>query len=479
MAAVLSGRRLLIVMSIFAAAFLTLHNLQVSLKQTMRVAASMSSTDSPYVHPRQDDGTTPPSSTTTANDTLPSPNGKPYFVIHVGPPKTATTTLQEELHRWNSVLRQQDNYTYAGKVLQRGKRRQKQSAIWKGLQLQCQEQVYQSRVSIILSNKNTTNTPICWKNFVQELQRLRGQSIVVSDEVYSFKWGNFGQDSLSPWDWVSLQEALAKEWNIKLVIAYRRLYEWLPSVKQQTDRWAPSKRALNHWPGDGGRAIQPLTEYLRQQPSVHPKSTVKASFLFTDQLLDKFKEQVSANVTAQLQILNVHDAVESESVRTTFLCHVLPTATRACATSRHDDQTTTQQTRSNPQQTVFYDVLVTAAAARGWIHIAHYKRHDVVLAAAQYQQKTLQLTDREFAMTCPTENELEALLHASLAAEAAVLPVHAARQQEEAHQHDFWTKRHRFCWIETDAVLALTEWKTFFAQFASNHTAVAVQLNKV
>jgi len=34
---------------------------------------------------------------------------KPNFIIHVGPPKTATTYLQTELKRWEDTLRTKDN----------------------------------------------------------------------------------------------------------------------------------------------------------------------------------------------------------------------------------------------------------------------------------------------------------------------------------------------------------------------------------
>lgn len=40
---------------------------------------------------------------------------KPYFILHVGPPKTATTTLQTEMTKYGEQL-DRDNYVYLGQV---------------------------------------------------------------------------------------------------------------------------------------------------------------------------------------------------------------------------------------------------------------------------------------------------------------------------------------------------------------------------
>ena len=55
---------------------------------------------------------------------------KPFFVIHAGPHKTATTTLQTALLQWDEVLKK-DNYVYLGKHLPN--LYNTQSAIYKAL----------------------------------------------------------------------------------------------------------------------------------------------------------------------------------------------------------------------------------------------------------------------------------------------------------------------------------------------------------
>ena len=50
---------------------------------------------------------------------------KPNFIIHVGPPKTATTYLQTELKSWEDTLRTKDNLVYVGKYITKEARNEK------------------------------------------------------------------------------------------------------------------------------------------------------------------------------------------------------------------------------------------------------------------------------------------------------------------------------------------------------------------
>jgi hypothetical protein len=100
--------------------------------------------------------------------------------------------------------------------------------------------------------------------------------------------------------------------------------------------------------------------------------------------------QFYGNGNASISILDIHEA---ESVRTTLFCHVLPDAANACQRSRLADMrvpekednisntstrtsnsaastvrvpttsATATDRRSNSQQSLWYDALVTAAAA--------------------------------------------------------------------------------------------------------------------
>jgi hypothetical protein len=457
----------------------------------------------------------------------------PYFVVHMGPPKTATTTLQGQLDEWRDVLAT-DNYMYAGKVLQQQQQQQERRAaqqtdIWRALAGKtCQRDLF----AMNMHDMNMQVFPTCWTRFLQSLKQLEGQGIIISDEVLGFLFHRHRRDesgngdttlpfsySYSPVHWSALQEALQGKWQLLVVVGYRRLYEWLPSAKQQADRWTPNKRKLNQWPeggAGGGKAVEPIMPWILQQDlSVaaaaaasnsttgtenaastamttatttirrHGNIMIKsAAYYFTDQLLHMLQTnpQFQANVT----ILNIHEA---ESVRTTFFCHVLTDAHHSCRRSRQSDMlllsdaNAVTEPRSNPQQSLWYDALVTAAAAgsivdnnnqnggRPLVDTAVWKRHDVVLQAQAYQEETLNLTAREFAVVCPTATQLGTLLTASLRMEATLLPAFFSSHLGES-QHRFAfaqaVARKELCWIDTKAVLQTAAWKTFFAQFGPN-----------
>lgn len=56
-----------------------------------------------------------PDTNRTYPDSVDYHERRPYFILHVGPPKTATTTLQTEMTKYGKQLRQ-DNYVYLGQV---------------------------------------------------------------------------------------------------------------------------------------------------------------------------------------------------------------------------------------------------------------------------------------------------------------------------------------------------------------------------
>jgi len=47
-------------------------------------------------------------------------------------------------------------------------------------------------------------------------------------------------------------------WELLVVATYGRLFELVPSVKHEDDRWKPRDARVGKWPGMGGRALEPL-----------------------------------------------------------------------------------------------------------------------------------------------------------------------------------------------------------------------------
>jgi len=176
---------------------------------------------------------------------------KPHLVLHVGPSKTGTTSLQTDLTRFQDRgYLAADNYFYAGRyyhpfynekgILQVNKTTSPLLDEARGmLQKEC-----------TLSPRSR-----CCAEFKRQLDEYRrlGLNVILSDEAFNHFW-------LSPADYHAIREALQDEWDVVVVVGYRRFYEWIASYKYQRDR-LDHKNVVwkNAWPGpEGGKPIDPL-----------------------------------------------------------------------------------------------------------------------------------------------------------------------------------------------------------------------------
>lgn len=168
---------------------------------------------------------------------------KPSFIIHPGPSKTATTTMQHDLAALTDVLAQ-DKYVYLGRL-----RTDHSESVVEDVftNSDCVQRLheYQTARHQPLQNEtiSTHQTPDvgavpCWDEFVHEVKeyQAKGYSIIMSSEIISNTYGLvFKQPELFDTLVQALQAVLADEWNVLVVIGYRRYAEWAVStVKQNT-----------------------------------------------------------------------------------------------------------------------------------------------------------------------------------------------------------------------------------------------------
>jgi hypothetical protein len=195
---------------------------------------------------------------------------QPYFILHVGPPKTATTTLQCGLCRLNLT---QDGYQYLGKPCG--------DCVGKAF-LKAHGLFYE------LSQQQQQEGPV-----LQELRRRLKyyhrlyQSVIVSAENL-WQLGDQGVKRLK----LLLQD----QWRVVVVISYRRYFEHLVSLYYQ--QHAKNKTAS-------------LVEYLAGHVpnATHPTLTAWQTF--------------APHVSVVLFPLQ-------GNVVSNFVCQILPTAVHAC-----------------------------------------------------------------------------------------------------------------------------------------------------
>jgi len=163
------------------------------------------------------------SSTNRTNDR------KPTFAIHVGPSKTQSSTLQTELRNLYQVLKE-DNYAYLG--IRRRREHGVSQIHTSFVHTQCQR-----KMTEIYKSNNGTSVRIlpCWNRVHEEIQRWRKQntSIIMSEEIVSNMpstlWNSDNFEAFT----AALKEALGDEWDIVVVVGYRRYGEWMLSAVKQ------------------------------------------------------------------------------------------------------------------------------------------------------------------------------------------------------------------------------------------------------
>ena len=380
---------------------------------------------------------------------------KPFFVIHAGPHKTATTTLQTALSQWDEVLKK-DNYVYLGKHLPN--LYNAQSAIYKALFSDTITVAAQKYYQDIDGHDTPAAVPPLWNDLLTELDLYSDRNLIISEEGFGFRWSD--DEVSNPYSVLRiLMRALGDRWEVVVVVGYRRLFEWIPSAKQEMERYNKRKTNLDLWPSQGGHARAPLfPKYVLNNPYVKQSAEQVHGYRFTTDLLDYFNKFNDAVST--IKILDFHASV---GVQTEFFCRILPDAPNACS-----------EAASRPSPVVnahdsyyAYDELVTAAAANGWIDTQRCDRHNVTMAAKKYHHSKVRASVSDMAKTCPLRAELEIFLEASLRMEARVFANEGGHNREaELNTKDaFWAavNAKEFCSVDTEAELQLRHWEMFFS----------------
>lgn len=417
-------------------------------------------------------------------------NNKTHLVFHVGPPKTATTTLQTDLTQLMPFL-QQDDYFYAGRYYNPFV-----SEATGDLILNRSETPLHTAGKLMLKRRLCKQRPMtaCMTDFIQLLQPFHDarKNVLLSDE-------SWGPQAWKTWeDYHALQEALGKDWDVTVIVGYRPLFQWLRSDLFQRYRLDRRQAWKNSWPGSGGGKEIPtlFPTYFRYEQWFG-----LYGHRFTDFVIDNAVGRVHVRVLH----LGQQVAEASSSLRTKFVCDILPDAPVTCAHSQSMDvsaaaaadaaataaaQTTTKTTATvmnahhdDEQLLRHCDHLVVRAAALGWIDTDLYGRDDVRMALKNYtlhlQRSSESLPKNDFHLSCPSKQELQEFLELSLRMERKCLGEAWATQVESHTREEFDADVQTgvFCNVNVDATLENEPWKSFFTRFGKqNNVSSAVPI---
>ena len=148
-------------------------------------------------------------------------DNKPYFIVHIGPSKTGTTTIQKESVALEDVLAR-DDYVYMGKF----SKRKYQLHGYRALK---QDSCLFETESYLLNNTGKDHHQAlamdvpCWNERMTNLQQFH-KNVVVSEEAYSFSLLQKLLNAIS---------TAFRDWNLLYVVTYRRYAEWMLSALKQ------------------------------------------------------------------------------------------------------------------------------------------------------------------------------------------------------------------------------------------------------
>jgi hypothetical protein len=286
----------------------------------------------------------------------------PVLVILVGPPKTATTTLQTYLTdpKTQADLRK-DNYLYQGRFATERSENKRTLLLRELMNGKCKQKNKRAR-----EQKQTM--PECWNSFTGELDRLyqTRQNVILVEENLS--------DAC--FDLPTFQQATAK-WQVLIVVTYRRFWSWLPSFKNQIekvgnmlDHFSSKSKSTDPlpWLLDGRRTTS-SPEFYKAMISVKNRKAIRVAKIgtgkylpYTDTIVNLYRD-----LEDQVRIMNIH--LDNIAVTSNFLCQILPNATNSCQASLN--QTTQQST--NPSIQMDYHLIAVDAVDRGLLDLDQSK----------------------------------------------------------------------------------------------------------
>ena len=415
----------------------------------------------------------------------------PFFILHVGPPKTATTSLQYTLTKYEEeqVLKA-DGYSYVGQymsdsvedmVLQHNHGPFLQQLREKS----CIQAIYRARV------QGRSMWPPCYRRLSKMLSEMRGhnQSVIVSEEMFSVQYVELEPNVVDTLDWKALCHLLESTgWQPMVLIGYRRLAEILPSAHQQWERWNSKSPARDKWPGIGsGRQPRPLGPVLVSDSRLGDAYDPKASDLMNsddddDSMLWSYTDHLIQRIAPNIpvRVFTIHTETDNDanvSFIQHFFCHVLPYAPSTCRHAmqggdkkKHNTnpKNVGAQDQLNRQETLFYDDLVCEAFLRGWIRLDranNVTRRQAAIRTQRYWEVEIGGGGpTDLPLSCPSQQRLNTLMDQSLAKEAKIWGLELSHAWEAAHRKAFSNavSLRKFCDIDLNATLADPHWRHFF-----------------
>jgi hypothetical protein len=388
---------------------------------------------------------------------------RPIFTLHVGPPKTATSFLQCSFcadHTFTDEVLSQDGIVYLGtcpfnmcgiKKVPDHIFPHRHSSFFVKPALNSMGAVPHANYSVPVDDKLPELSPV-FQAAVDRAHERHQNAVVIYEGCHKLHARDIAA--------IAHHLTIQNNWNVQIVVAYRRLYDWLPSKYNSI-----TKRYLGGgWP-DRNTGTQKLgnivedfhldgrgefSKFVRQieETGQHPTQTVKQNYAY-------HFANVSVIDMRKLKATGSGDAYLED-----FVCRFLPSAVNTCRAVREGK---IGDKSKNPTQTFHYDILAVAAHQKG-LYTGQVRRRKVAKLIQQRQTEELQLSVNDFPLQCFSNKTVDRLLNLSLKTEHNLFGEAWTEEQESEHRAGFAAalQKGKYCTIDTSKTLEDAGWQSFF-----------------
>jgi hypothetical protein len=409
--------------------------------------------------------------TTTAIDDNQS-DGLPTLVLHIGPHKTATSTIQCALTRHREQLFTKASLAYLGRVYAHCKMEMPKEDRFDTRILYH----FDTRLLFKACFETSFTSPLeCkkskdWKNLESKLEYFSGRnkSVLLSDEIFV----RLVDDNLR-----MFYELLNKYYpgRVRVVMTYRRYFEWCwskwnsdhkPYENFITDPNNPYRIEFQNWPEEGGQTVTTFLNYITSlkergegwdtksaQGNLHPVEYLRSVW--------------TNHTSSQIMLLNIRElAHDGEDLVTGFLREIFPSPSLAGDTfAKAASEDSVFAGRPNPSRNIDYDRLAVAARQQGLLTLIETTpRFKVTELAEKHLLRKLNTTIDRLPRICPDKTLLQELLNNSLEYEHRVYPDQWSEESSGEHRLAFLKAegQGKFCHMDVDKIIKDDAVREFF-----------------
>lgn len=358
------------------------------------------------------------------------------LLFHVGPGKMGSSSIQQAISDYEPLLQQDKwvNYNH--------------------LQL--------AKLNSCLSSNNCNNGE------TEDFQAFLNQSlsnksnVLLSTEMW---YGNLDTLVLPAYKRMFAEAVAAATilqhynyYDVKIIVAYRRFYEWLPSLYSQYYKFACPNLMQPVWSKkareERGGLIPTLTDFLSLKGSqVHPTVATQKAF---------------AQHFDNIELLSIHDGDILENI----FCKVVR-ANQTCTML----QNRSTRAPSNKGKSLFFDRLAQQAIQQGIIYNNKDRCSEVSALLEQHNvynqqsdatkinngRRSSMDVSESFPLICPSNSILNAILETSLKTELSLFPELFNTTDIRKH-FQIASNSTKLCDINVTAVLVDPAWRHFIME---------------